>query len=263
MITTVLLVAALPCRSIEMDGEILSLVRVFCLKAGIEMPQTLEVLDVKSTITGKPRFIVKSADNHFIVEDARVAIYSDAKLQMNMARRTPATIGQAVYTELQARALNAASNFLPGIAPGKATAFRANLRSTETISFAFYEAVGGVSTKGCGNLAEFGFDPVTKRIVQTRVESRYTYDERAVVINEAEAKARAIQLLRAHSAGASETIVSCKLQYIPISNGFGTESFEERRRLKRVGYGYAIRFARHLIFIDSRSGVSLGGMAIK
>lgn len=110
---------------------------------------------------------------------------------------------------------------------------------------------------------EFGYDPVTKKIVQARVESRYTYDERTVVLSEAAAKARAIQLLRAHSTGASETIVSYKLQYIPISNGFGTESFEERRRLKRVGYGYAIRFARHLIFIDSRSGASLGGVAIQ
>lgn len=135
MITAVLLAAAFPCSSIEMDGEILSLVRVFCLKSGIEMPQTLKVLDAESTITGKRRFIVKSADKHFIVEDARVAIYSDAKLQMNMARRTPVTIGQAVYTELQARALNAASSFLSDIAPGKATALRANLRSTETISF--------------------------------------------------------------------------------------------------------------------------------
>lgn len=132
------------------------------------------------------------------------------------------------------------------------------------IQFIFCERPFGYKTNGFGNNIKLTLDSTDGEIVELIISSGWIYEEPSSRLISAEsAKQLAADMLRGSGSAVPEGDPTVSLLFLPSNREFGSVQGEALRRSKRLRLCYAVAFDGYLVYVDSGTGVCLGGRVLK
>lgn len=142
----------------------------------------------------------------------------------------------------------------------RGTELKRSFRDGNDYVFQFIEHVNGDSTYPWGNHLTVNVQKESGHVMFVGLLDKMKYSPKSIQISEEQAKTIAGSLIQQHNPQLVSPFIRSYSQYILAKDGFGCTTYPEDQAQALLRYAYCVEFKKATVFVDAKSGKSLGGL---